>query len=256
MRLSERQQQILSIINRDKFVTVNGLCGQLFSSPATIRRDLRVLEDSHSIRRVFGGAVPISGNDQESPFSIRLRRNNPEKIAIAQTASQFVENASTIILDASTTTTYLVRHLESFQHLTVLTNSLEALSVLSNMSKVKTIMTGGVVVNGYELRGILTQRSIEQYNADLLFISCGAVSCENGVSYTSEDSASIRQLMANHAKKKILLCDSFKFDRSYFFRAFSIKDFDHIVCNTAPQNQKLRDLMGDRLVCSDDSHKI
>lgn len=255
MRLSERQQQILNIINRDKFVTVNGLCGLLFASPATIRRDLQALEGSGSIRRVFGGAVPISGNDQESPFSVRQRRNNPEKTAVAQTALQFVENASTIILDSSTTTTYLARQLESFQKLTVLTNSLEALSVLSNMSKVKTIMTGGVVVNGYELRGALTQRSIERYNADLLFMSCGAVSCENGATYTSEDSANIRQIMANHAKKKILMCDSSKFDRSYFFRAFSVEDFDHIVCDTAPQNQRLRDLMGDRLVCADDSHK-
>lgn len=255
MRLNERQQQILAIINNDKFVTVNGLCGVLFASPATIRRDLRVLEDANSIRRVFGGAVPIYGNDQESPYSVRLHRNNAEKIAIAQTALQFISSASTLILDSSTTTTYLARQLDAFENLSVLTNSIDAISVLSNMSKVKTIATGGVIARSFELRGALTRHSIEQYNADLFFMSCGAVSVENGISYTHEESAGLRQLMAKHAKKKILLCDSSKFDRSYFHRAFSVEDFDHIICDTAPQNKALRDLMSDRLICADGSHQ-
>ena len=88
----------------------------------------------------------------------------------------------------------------------------------------------------------------------MCFISCGAVSVENGISYTNDESANIRQLMAKHAKQKILLCDNSKFDRSYFFRAFSVEDFDHIICDTVPQNKRLRELMGDRLICADGSH--
>ena len=255
MRLNERQQQILTIINQDQFVTVNDLCKRLFSSPATIRRDLNVLESFHSIQRVFGGAVPINGSAQDSPVSVRQRRNNSEKIAIARAALRFISNASTIILDASTTTSYIAPQLGAFENLTVLTNSISVLSSLTNIPKVTTIVTGGVVSNVSQLRGPLARHSIEQYNADLCFMSCGAISVEDGVSYTNEESANIRQLMAKHAKKKILLCDSSKFNRSYFFRAFSADDFDHIICDTAPQNPALRDLMGDRLICIDGSHE-
>ena len=255
MRFNELQQQILTIINQDQFVTVNDLCKRLFSSPATIRRDLHVLESFHSIQRVFGGAVPINGSAQDSPVSVRLRRNNAEKMAIAKVARRFISNTSTIILDSSTTTSYIAQQLDDFENLTVLTNSIAILSILTNMPKVKTIVTGGIISNGSQLRGPLARHSIEQFNADLCFMSCGTMSVENGISYTNEESANIRQLMAKHAKKKILLCDSSKFDRSYFFRAFSVEDFDHIVCDTAPQNKKLRDLMSDRLICVDESHK-
>lgn len=256
MRLNERQHQILTIINQEQFISVNDLCERLFASPATIRRDLHVLEASHSIQRVFGGAVPIIGNAQDSPIANRQRRNNKEKMTIARIARQFVHNGATILLDASTTTCYVAQQLEAFENLTVLTNSLDNIAVLTNMPRVTTIVTGGIISNGSQLRGALTRYSIEQYNADLCFMSCGTVSAENGVTYTNEDSANVRRLMAKHAKKKILLCDSSKFDRSYFFRALSIEDFDHIVCDIAPQNKALRDLMGERLICADGSHEI
>jgi DeoR/GlpR family transcriptional regulator of sugar metabolism len=254
MQLNERQRQILDIVCRDKFVTVQGLCGLIFASPATIRRDLCVLEENKSIKRVYGGAIPISGNDQEIPHDIRLYRNIAEKKSIAQTAVKLVSNASTIILDSSTTCTYLVRQLDQFKDLSVLTNGMDSLALLTNMSGIKTIATGGIITSGYELRGAFTQASIERYSADLFFLSCCSVSVETGVTFTDEDNASIKQLMAKHARKKVLLCDSSKFNRSHFFRAFSLDEFDYIITDTAPKNKELRDAMGEHLICADDSH--
>jgi len=252
--MNERQKQILDIIQTEGFVSVQALCGRIFASPATIRRDLSVLVENNSIHRIFGGAVPISGNDQEVPYNIRLYRSNEEKSAIAQTAMQFIRNASTIILDSSTTCSYLAQQLEKFENLSVLTNGTDSLSILTRVPKVKVIATGGQVVKGYEFRGSLTRHSIERYNADLFFLSCCSLSAENGLTYTDEENASIKQLMAKRAQKKILLCDSSKFDQSSFFCAFTLDEFDHFVCDTAPKNPALREAMGDRLICSDGSH--
>ena len=252
--MNERQRQILDIIQTEGFMSVQDLCGRIFASPATIRRDLNVLAENNSIHRIFGGAVPISGNDQEVPYNIRLYRSNLEKSAIAQTAVKFIKNASTIILDSSTTCMYLARLLDNFENLSVLTNGTDSLSVLTHVPKVKTIATGGIVAKGYEFRGALTRHSIERYNADLFFLSCCSISTENGVSYTDEENASIKQLMAKRAKKKIMLCDSSKFDQASFFCAFSLDEFDYFVCDTAPQNPALREAMGDRLICADGTH--
>lgn len=256
MRLNERQRQILEIIEQRKFVTVHDLCGCIFSSPATIRRDLCVLEENKSIQRVYGGAIPVSGNDQEIPRDVRLYRNNYEKNCIAQTAVKLINNASTIILDSSTTCTYLVRQLDQFEKLSVLTNGTDSLGLLTHMPNIRTIATGGVVTNGYEFRGALTRHSIERYNADLFFLSCSSISVEQGVTFTDEDNANIKQLMAKRAQKKILLCDSSKFEISHFFRAFTLDEFDYIITDTAPKSSALRDMMGDRLICADDSHLL
>ena len=52
----ERQNQILEILNTRHAVTVDELCALLYSSGATIRRDLQILETSGLIRRTHGGA--------------------------------------------------------------------------------------------------------------------------------------------------------------------------------------------------------
>lgn len=254
MELNERQRQILNIINTEQFATVEMLCGRIFASPATIRRDLSVLEGKKAIKRTWGGAMPVVGSNQEIPHDIRLYRNSVQKMAIAETALRFISNSSTIMLDSSTTCAYLAQRLGTFSDLSVFTNGLDALSVLTHLPSVKTIIAGGTVTKGYEMRGSLTMRSVESYNADLLFLSCCSVSTQSGVTFTDEDNASIKQRMAQHAEKRILLCDSSKFDQSSFYKAFSLRDFDYIVCDTAPQNEELRRQMGDRLICSDGSH--
>ena len=256
MKLNDRQKQIMEIVNQKRFVTVHELCGEIFASPATIRRDLCFLEESNSVQRVHGGAIPISGNAQEMPYNVRINRNNVEKKSIAQTAAQLISNASTITLDSSTTCTYLVRLMDKFENLSVVTNGIDSLALLMHNPNIKTISTGGIVTKGYEYRGAITRHSIERYNADLFFLSCCSVSAENGVSFTDEDNANIKQLMAKHARKKVLLCDSSKFEISHFFRAFTFDEFDHIITDTVPQNKLLRDMMGDRLICADNSHLL
>ena len=256
MELNERQLQILSIINEKQFVTVQALCGQIFASPATIRRDLCILEENESIIRTWGGAIPIIGSNQEIPHDIRLYRNSQLKTAIAKKALTLINNSSTIFLDSSTTCAFLAQRLGAFENLTVMTNGLDSQSILLHIPSVKTIVSGGVITKGYEMRGPLTQHSIECYRADLFFLSCCAISVDAGVTFTDEENAAIKQRMAKNAKKKILLCDSTKFDISNFCKSFDFTDFDHIVCDTAPKNKALRNAIGSRLLCADDSHLL
>ena len=47
----ERQNKILEILDRRQAATVEELCGELYTSGATIRRDLQILENNGLIRR-------------------------------------------------------------------------------------------------------------------------------------------------------------------------------------------------------------
>lgn len=63
----ERQNKILEILSKKKAVTVDELCALLYSSGATIRRDLQALENNGLLRRTHGGAVFLDGNAGTSP---------------------------------------------------------------------------------------------------------------------------------------------------------------------------------------------
>ncbi|HEY5860425.1 MAG TPA: DeoR family transcriptional regulator, partial [Actinomycetota bacterium] len=57
MRRSERLSEILGILAADGAVDVTALAEGLGVSEATVRRDLRLLEDQRMLARTHGGAV-------------------------------------------------------------------------------------------------------------------------------------------------------------------------------------------------------
>ena len=60
MNISKRQEQILELLRENGFVTVENLSKSLFTSPASIRRDLTRLEDMCFIKRTHGGASVLN----------------------------------------------------------------------------------------------------------------------------------------------------------------------------------------------------
>ena len=52
-----RKQMIVDVVNRETKITVSKLCEQFDVSPATIRNDLRELEEAGLLKRTHGGAI-------------------------------------------------------------------------------------------------------------------------------------------------------------------------------------------------------
>ena len=67
----KRQNDLMSLLRDQKELTVKELCAALFSSPATIRRDLRVLEEKGLLKRSFGGAVLVEDYSNQQPRALR-----------------------------------------------------------------------------------------------------------------------------------------------------------------------------------------
>ena len=85
----ERQQEILSIINKNKSATVDELASELFVSGATIRRDLASMEKQGLIKRSHGGAIPFKSSAEETAFAIREQENTTAKRTIANNQGNF-----------------------------------------------------------------------------------------------------------------------------------------------------------------------
>lgn len=139
-----RQQEILQLLDAHGRVRVAQLAERFGVSAVTVRKDLESLERSRLLERVRGGAVPRRRVD-EGPFAVRLRQRAEQKRAIAAAAAELVHDGDAIALDSSTTCFYLAQLLRDRRGLVVVTNGLEATSVLSESDEITVVLSGGVV---------------------------------------------------------------------------------------------------------------
>lgn len=140
----ERQNKILEILADRQAVSVEELCHTLYSSGATIRRDLAILENNGLLRRTHGGAVFIDGSARDFPLTLRENENLVPKITIAQRALPYIRDGQTLFMDASSTGSgRLAERLTGFQNLRVITNGLKTANILAEIDGIEVYITGG-----------------------------------------------------------------------------------------------------------------
>ena len=61
----ERKKEILDLLEKQNKVFVPDLCDFFNVSPATIRTDLRILDNEGLLKRTHGGAVKLSKQNNE-----------------------------------------------------------------------------------------------------------------------------------------------------------------------------------------------
>ena len=64
----------------------------------------------------------------------------------------------------------------------------------------------------------------------------------------SDENVAVKRAFFKKSKQHILLCDSSKFDREFFFNSFNISELDYVVTDRKPANSLYIELLGDRLI--------
>lgn len=226
----ERQQEILSILKINGFVSVKQLCDTLFASESSIRRDLKSLEERGIIKRSYGGASLENNFSNIVTFNHRTRQNVNQKRDIAKKAVSLINDGHIIFLDQSSTSFYLATELMNRSSLTVVTNNIEILLLLSN-SRIKVISSGGFLSdeNRNCLIGGDAQKTFENIFADYMFFSVKGISNDAVVTDCSIEEISIRNAMLKNSDNKVLLCDSTKFGIRAPFKQCDLDDVDYLI---------------------------
>lgn len=227
----EREQEILSILKTaNGFVTVRQLCESLFASESSIRRDLKALEARGLVKRSYGGAVLENNFSNIVTFNHRTRQNANAKRKIAQKASALIKDGDIVFLDQSSTAFYLAGEIINRSSLTVVTNNIEIMMLLSN-SKIRLISSGGFLSdeNRNCLIGGDAQKTFAGIYADIAFFSVKALSADGVVTDCSREEIVVRDVMLKNAEKKVLLCDSSKFDCRAPFVQCRLEDVDVLI---------------------------
>lgn len=241
----ERQNQILDILSQKKAVTVDDLCHLLYSSGATIRRDLAILENSGQLRRTHGGAVFLDASAKDFPLMLRENENLLAKQIIAHKAMPLIQDGATLFFDSSSTVCKLAELLTGFSQLRVITNGLKTASLLADVDGVELHCTGGRLrENAKSFIGADTVRFLSQFNADYAFISCRGIDPQTGATEASEEEADVKLSFIRNARHVVLLCDSSKLGRQFFRKVASLNQLDRMITDLAD----LPEAYGDRLV--------
>ena len=229
---------MLSLLKTNKSVTVAELSKKFFIGETTIRKDLQKLEKMGQVKRTYGGAVLMEGNDAELPFAIRQMEQKNSKQIIGNIASGLVKSGDIIIMDSSSTAFNMIPFLIDKSNITVITNGVKTAGEVNEKLQAKVYCTGGIMKeNVPSLAGDHAIQFMKNLYADVMFFSCKAISIEQGITDSYEDEAVLLSTMIERCKKIVLLCDSTKFDRINFRR---ICNFDKIHCLITDKNPSPR----------------
>lgn len=225
MFAQERQDAIIQIVKEKKVTSVKELKELLFYSTATINRDLNVLAKENLITRSYGEIRASSTIN--SPLHSRYDVMRNEKDKIGHLASKLINDGDIIFLDASTTTQAMLPYLLKFKKITVITNNLAAVSLLST-HKIKVICLGGEVVESpYFLGSEDTSDIASRYHAHKLFFATDGLTDDGKI--INNMLRNLYHTMLNNSDKKYLLIDRSKMGAVSNIYLCSLNNIDAVI---------------------------
>lgn len=227
----ERQKKIVDYLTHTPIAKIGELARHLYTSEASIRRDVAILESEGIVTKVYGGVVLSQYQNEVQPAEIRKSSNSEEKNLIAQKAANLIHDGDTIIFDNSSTVSGLCKYIKKCKNLKIITNNLHICNELWD-SDVAVYCTGGEYYKKRDcFLGPYAEDFLSTIHADALFFSCKGLSEDGFLTDVSESEISMRKLMMKHADKVYFLCDSTKFGKTYTFRLCVAEDVTEIICD-------------------------
>lgn len=239
-----RRELALALVAERGFVRVAELSRAFGVTTVTARADLDALERQGGIRRVHGGAVPVSSPlsaerpDREPSFEEALEASVEPKQRIGELAASLVKSGQSIILDVGTTTLQVARALRArtdLDDVVIFTNGLSiALELEAEIPRFTVVVTGGTLrPKQHSLVHPLAGSMLDDVHVDLAFIGCNGVDPLHGVTNANLPEAEVKALMLRAAARSIVVADATKLGEAHLGRIAPIDAFDALVTDAA-----------------------
>jgi len=213
----ERQQKIRALLAAHGQLSIDKAVDRFGVSRETIRRDLMEMELAGQLRRVRGGAVPVTR--ENTSFDVRMVVRLQERRAICAAALSFLESGQTIFMDAGATSVTMAEALagpNGLSDLTVITNAIDVASRLSgqpgSLSRGTRVilLAGEFKTDPMESWGPATINDLQRYHADVALLAPWGVNAVMGAMNHFLHGAEIARAMVRNASRTIILADHSK----------------------------------------------
>jgi DeoR/GlpR family transcriptional regulator of sugar metabolism len=227
--------------------TIQDLIAATGASPATVRRDLNLLEQQGIIDRVHGGARLATGSSVEVAFQHREKENLAAKRAIGDAAYKHLRPHTTIFLDSATTVLQLARRLRLAPlPITVFTNGLATAQELLDVSKIRVMVLGGQLrTENASVVGPYAESMLDKLWFDQLFLGAGAISIDGTIYSIDLGEATLNAKMLARSAERFILVDASKFGHAATYAVATIASATHVIADAAVMpdwRQRLVDL--------------
>jgi len=231
MRQDERLSLILERLSQTGSIGVSDIARTLHVSTASVRRDLRLLEEQRLLSRTHGGAV-ANTTAYELPLRYKSGSHKDEKRRIA--GARLVGGVATVGMTGGTTTTAVARMLVDRAGLTVVTNALNIASELALHPNLKLITTGGTARSeSYELVGPLAESTLAGLNLDLAIVGVDGISVDGGLTTYHEVEAATNRMLISRARRVVVVADGSKVGRLALARICTIDAVDELITDAS-----------------------
>lgn len=230
MLQKERQDQLLKILQERRYTSITELAGEIFVSTATIRRDLKILEQQGLVHLSYGGVSLSQSGRKNVPLPLRQAEHVAVKQRIAQRAATLIQPHDTIIMDGSSTVQHIAEFLTPDMDLTIFTYCVDTAALLARKNIPVHCLGGQYQLHSAVTTGYFAEKNAEMITADLCFLSSQGLNTKTGfITDSSAEETRLRQIFMRQSKRRIFLCDSSKFGQNHPFILANIREMDEII---------------------------
>lgn len=233
MLKEERLSTIMEILNSDGVSTVKSIVNTLKVSDMTIRRDLDELSKQGKVIRIHGGAQSLNHYRHDELSHIEKQEIHiSEKLAVAEKASQLINEGDSIFLGPGTTIELIVKFID-VKSLRIVTNSLPVFNLLEQKDeRFDTYLIGG----SYRKKtgafvGSIANDAIDKLKVEKAFIGVNGIK-EDSIFTANVEEGSMQSLVLNNANTKYIVCDHHKFNKEDFYKFYHLSHVDEIITNS------------------------
>ena len=211
----KRNERLLNRIKVEQQTTLENLAEFFHVSTATIRRDIKKLEERGLVIQAVGGVIRYS---QERTGAVDPRRSNQaieEKIRIAEYCTELVNDQDDIIIGPGTTTFLAGKIMSGItdKSFRIITNSLELDLETSSVENIRTLIIGGEIWNKHTVGTGDSEYFAGCHHNHTLILSADGIDLEHGLTIFESRLLGLMKTMVSVSSKVILAADSSKFGR-------------------------------------------
>jgi DeoR/GlpR family transcriptional regulator of sugar metabolism len=239
---ADRRESILVALRAKGFLSIADLTRELAVSHMTVRRDLQHLEQTGQVRTVYGGAslsLPAlrdAGRWADSAAGDDAR--------IGRCAATFVDETSTIAIDAGQLGYEVARALPEQFRGTVVTHSIPVIQLLMGRLRPPRVvgLGGELVPSSYAFVGASTVAAIDGLRVDTLFLSIDGID-DRGAYAHSDGEASVKRALLNVARRTVIVARHTFLDDSAPLLLGELSRFTALVTDRRPPKRTERALL-------------
>ncbi len=246
----QRREEIIKELQNTGKVRVFDLSRRFGISEVSIRNDLMLLESLGRLNRVHGGAVEQSSLYRNVNSNERYNVNINLKKALAEKVAELVNDNDTVMMNAGTTLTYVLRALRQKKNISIVTNSIQNANEINQYSTFNVTLLGGQIDSRYQFTyGNDTIRQLNNYHANKCILSLDGVSSVSGFSLYYTNEVLTIQKMMELSDTVIVAADPSKIGKTTFTNVADVSEVNILVTSHAEDKAKEIELLRKKGIC-------